>query len=64
MKTKRKKNEKRGKYFDFTRELKEAVEHEGDGDTNYSWCTWNGRQRRRKGTWRIGNQRTSIAEIS
>ena len=29
------------KYLDLTRELKKIVEHEGDGDTNCSWCTWN-----------------------
>ena len=35
-----KKNEKGDKYFDPARELKN-MEHEGDGDTNYNWCTQN-----------------------
>ena len=21
--------------------VEKATEHEGDGDTNYSWCSWN-----------------------
>ena len=35
------------------------MEHEGDGDTNCSWCTWNDPQRIGKGTRRLKNQRTS-----
>ena len=27
------------KYLDLARELK-SVEHEGDGNTTSSWCTW------------------------
>ena len=27
------------------RELKKAMEHEGDGDTICVWCTWNNPQR-------------------
>ena len=34
-------NETRDKYFDLARELKKALEHENDGDTNCSWCTKN-----------------------
>ena len=30
------------KYADLDRELKKNVEHEGDNDTNFSRCTWNG----------------------
>ena len=30
-------SEKKEKYFDFARELKKTVEHEGDGDTNCNW---------------------------
>ena len=30
------------KYLDLAR--KNAVEYEGNGDTNYSWCTWNSPQ--------------------
>ena len=33
------------KYLDLVRELKKIVEHEGDGDTNCSWCAWNGLQK-------------------
>ena len=35
------------------------MEHEGDGDTNCGWCTWNNPQRVDKGTRRHRNQRTS-----
>ena len=35
------------------------MEHEGDGDTNCNWCTWNNPQRIGKGTGRLGNNRTS-----
>ena len=40
-----KENEKRYKYADITRELKKAMEHEGDSDTNCNWCTRNNPQR-------------------
>ena len=33
------------KYLELARELKMAVEHEGDDDTNFSWCVWNCPQR-------------------
>ena len=33
-------SEKVDKYLDFTTAEK-VVEHEGDSDTNCSWCTWN-----------------------
>ena len=36
-----KESEKRNKYLDLVRELKKTMEHKGDGDTNYKWCTWN-----------------------
>ena len=39
-----KESEKIDKYLNFTRELKSAIEHEGDADTNCSWYTWNGPQ--------------------
>ena len=35
------------------------MEHEGDGDTNCNWCTWNNPERIGKGTGRVGNKRTS-----
>ena len=34
-------SEKMNKYLDLARELKKTEEHEGDSDTNCSWCTWN-----------------------
>ena len=37
----------------------EAMEHEGDGDTNYGWCIWNNRQRIGKETGRLRNMRSS-----
>ena len=42
-------NEKSDKNLDLARELKKAMEHEGDGDTNCNWCTWNDLQRLGKG---------------
>ena len=35
------------------------MEHEGDGDISYNWCTWNNPQTRYKGTGRHGNKRAS-----
>ena len=32
------------------------MEHENDGDTNYSWCTRYGLQTLGKGTGRVGNR--------
>ena len=43
-----KETEKINRYLELARELK-SVEHEGDGDSNYSWCAWNGSQGVRKG---------------
>ena len=56
-------SEKIGKYLNLARERKKnkTVRHEGDGDTNCSWCTWNGLQRIRKETRRTGNQRKTTA---
>ena len=34
-----------------------TAEHEGDGDTNYRWSTWNGPQELGKETRGIENQR-------
>ena len=36
---------------------KQTIKHAGDGDNNYSWCTWNGLQKLGKETRTIGNQR-------
>ena len=35
------------------------MEHEGDGDTDCDWCTWNSLQKIGIGTGRLGNKRTS-----
>ena len=35
------------------------MEHEGDGDTNHNWCTWNNLQRLSKRMRGVGNQRMS-----
>ena len=35
------------------------MEHEGDGNTNYNWCTWNDLKRLGKGAGRVLNQKTS-----
>ena len=53
-----KENEKRDKYLDLARELKKAMEHAGDGDTNCNRYTWNGPQRLGKGAGRAENRRT------
>ena len=41
-------------FLDLARELKNAVEHVDDGDTNCNWCTWNGLQRLGKRTGIVG----------
>ena len=40
-------------------ETEKAVEHEGDGDNNCIWRTWNGLQRLWHETGGIGNQERS-----
>ena len=35
---------------------KKAVVHEGDSDTNYDWCDWNGPHRLGKELGRVENQ--------
>ena len=52
-------NKRRDKYFDLARELKEAIEHGDDCDTNCNWCTQNDPQRLVKGTGRVGNRKSS-----
>ena len=66
-----KESEKRNKYLDLARELKETMEHESSGDTNCKWCTWYSHQRIGTVTEGLGNKRTSgdhpkygIVEIS
>ena len=54
----KKESEKIDKYLNLTRELKKAttVQHEGDGDTNFNWCTRNGRYRIGKWIRTAGNR--------
>ena len=66
-----KENEKKDKYLNLTRELKKATEHEGNGDTNCNWRTWNDLQRLGKRAGRVRNRTTnrnylnySIVDIS
>ena len=40
-------------------ESREAMEYEGDGQTNCNGCTWNDPQRIDKGTGKLRNERTS-----
>ena len=47
-----KEKEKRDKYLDLAKELKKALEHEDDGDTNCNWRTWNGFQKHGKRDWK------------
>ena len=50
--------EKINKYLDLAGDLKkQTVKHVSDGDTNCSWCTWNGHERPGKRTRRTGNPR-------
>ena len=39
------------------------MEHVGDGDTNYSWSTWNGTQRIGKKTGTIRNWRKNCGHL-
>ena len=41
-----------------------TVEHEGDSDTNYSWCTCNGPQRLRKKTGRNQMKKWDYPDLS
>ena len=54
-----KENEKRDKFLGLTRELKKAMEHESDGDTNYNWCVRNDLQRLGEGDRGVGNWMTN-----
>ena len=47
-----KESEKMGKYLDLAREVKKAVEYEGDNDTICSWSAWNDLQRD-WGNWKL-----------
>ena len=52
-----KENEQRDKYLHLARELKNAVEHEGDDYPDLNRYAWNGLQELGKETGEIGNQR-------
>ena len=54
-----KEKEKRDKYKDLAKELKTAVEHKRNSDTNSNWCTWNGPERFGKGAGSVENRKTS-----
>ena len=53
------KSKKKDIYVDLAIELKKAIEHKSNGDTNCNRCNWNNRKRIGKGTIRFGNLRTS-----
>ena len=53
---KEKENNKSDKYLVLAR-VKKAGEHEGDGDTDCYWCTWNGLQETGKEIGRMKDQR-------
>ena len=52
-------SENSDKYLNYGRELKKqtTIEHESEGDTNCTWCTWNNLQRIGKGTESYGINR-------
>ena len=54
--SKNKRKQKDRKILARVQRTKKAGEHEGDGDANCIWCTWDGPERLEIGT-RIGNQR-------
>ena len=51
-------SEKKDKYLDLARELKN-VEHESNDYTNYNRCSWYNHRRIIKGTGRLGNKKTN-----
>ena len=51
-------NKNKDKYMSLARELKKAMEHEGDGDTKCNQCTWNSLHMVGKEAERVGNQKT------
>ena len=58
-KAKFKESEKKYKYQDLSRELKNTVEKESDVYTNHNCCYWYSHQRINKGPGGIGNKRMS-----
>ena len=54
-----KESEKKNKYLDLLRELKNTLEHESDVYSNYNWSSWYSHQRIDIRTGGIGNNRTS-----
>ena len=51
--------EKKDKYLDFVRELKNTLEYENDDNTNCIWCFWYNQQRISTRNGGLGNKRTS-----
>ena len=54
-----KEKEKRDKYLDLARKLKNAMEHEVDSDTSCNWCFQNDPERFSKRIRRVEIQRTT-----
>ena len=50
---------KKDMYVDLARGVKKTKEYERDGNTNYSWCTWNDPKGIGKAIGRLGNKRAS-----
>ena len=55
-----KESEKRDKYLDLARKLKQSMEYEDDDDANSNWWTWNDSQRLSKRAGAVGNRRMSV----
>ena len=53
------KSEKKVKYLELTRELKNNVEYESDGYTICNWCSWYSHQKIGRWTGAFGNMRIS-----
>ena len=51
-----KRKESKKKNIGSCQKDEKTVEHEGNSDTNYSWCTWNSPQGLEKQTRGTGNQ--------
>ena len=62
----REKNQRKQTYWQAVRprqKTKKVVEHEGNGNTNYNWRTWNGSQRFGMETRSVENQRTNCDDL-
>ena len=58
-----KESEKIDEYLDLTKETRDLGEHEGGGDTNSNWCTWNGHHGLGKETGGIGNHKEESGQF-